>query len=66
MLVWLTLFASLFAAVVVSAVISARAAKEGRSLRWEWFRRSAYGALAMVAVWAAYFVVGNVAELFAR
>lgn len=57
-LVWLTLVASFVAAMLASAIASARSIAAGDSLVREWWKRSLYAMLAMIAVWAVYFVLG--------
>jgi hypothetical protein len=60
MLVALTLIASLLAAFIASAHAAATSIARGDSLRCEWSRRTVFGTTAMVAVWAAYFLIGGV------
>lgn len=59
-LVWLTLVASFMAAIVVSTIVSVRSITGGDSIPAEWLKRSFFGTLAFVAVWAAYFIIGNI------
>jgi hypothetical protein len=57
-LIGLTLAASFVAAMLVSAIVSARSIAAGDGLLREWWKRGLYGILAMIAVWAAYFILG--------
>lgn len=61
-LVYLVLVASFMAAIIVSGIVSVRSMAKGDSLLREWWKRILYGTLAMIAVWAAYFLIGNTVE----
>jgi CHASE1-domain containing sensor protein len=59
------LIVSFLAAIAVAGLVSERSIRNGDSPTREWTRRMAWSAAAFVAVWAAYFIIGNLAAVSA-
>lgn len=64
--VWLTSIGSFVAAIVVSTIMRVRSARHGDSLMTEWAKGGLSGILAMLSVWAAYFVAGHLVALLSK
>jgi hypothetical protein len=64
-LVGITAIASFMAAVVVSMIVSIKSKAKGDGLLRMWAKQGCFGALAMLGVWAAYFIIFRLVILLA-
>lgn len=63
---WLTGIGSFVAAIIVSTIVRVHSARDGDGVVREWAKGGLSGILAMMSVWAVYFVAGHLVALLLK